>query len=196
MSREKTGTRSRILDCTWRLLETDPARAVRMADIAEAAGVSRQAVYLHFPNRADLLIATTRHIDAMNDVDARLAASRAAATGVERLDAYVEALGNYFPHVHAVLKALTALRDTDPAAAAAIADREAAMRHGCTAAIKALEHDNTLHPDHSPRQATDILWTLLSIHTWERYRHHCGWSQKRYVATMKGMARKVLVAGG
>ena len=94
MSREKTGTRSRILDCTWRLLETDPARAVRMADIAEAAGVSRQAVYLHFPNRADLLIATTRHIDAMNDVDARLAASRAAATGVERLDAYVEALGD------------------------------------------------------------------------------------------------------
>ena len=44
-----------------------------MSDVAKQAGISRQAVYLHFPSRAELLIATTRYIDQVKDIDGQLA---------------------------------------------------------------------------------------------------------------------------
>ena len=76
MSSENPSTRTRILDTAWRLLED--GAPVRMSDIAKAVGISRQALYLHFPSRAELLIAVTRHLDDVHDVDARMAATRAA----------------------------------------------------------------------------------------------------------------------
>ena len=116
MSSNNIETRTRILDAAWKLLETGQGSGVRMSDIAKTAGISRQAVYLHFPTRAELLIATTRHLDAVKDVDARLMASRNAATGLERLEAFIEAWGNYIPEIHGVAKALLAMKDTDEAA--------------------------------------------------------------------------------
>ena len=54
MSSENSETRTRILKAAWTLLEASRGRGVKMGDIASAAGVSRQAVYLHFATRADL----------------------------------------------------------------------------------------------------------------------------------------------
>jgi len=73
-------TRTRILKSAWKLLEAEGANAVRMGDIAKAAGISRQALYLHFPARADLLIATTRYLDEVYDIESKLAPSRTAAS--------------------------------------------------------------------------------------------------------------------
>ncbi|MBA2782057.1 MAG: helix-turn-helix transcriptional regulator, partial [Rubrobacteraceae bacterium] len=42
---KRSGTRTRILEATWRLMEERSGQGVRMRDVAEAAGVSRQAVY-------------------------------------------------------------------------------------------------------------------------------------------------------
>jgi AcrR family transcriptional regulator len=78
MSSEKISTKTRILDTTWKLLEARD-KNTRMSDIAKAVGISRQALYLHFPTRAALLIATTRHVDYVKNVDSRLEASRACA---------------------------------------------------------------------------------------------------------------------
>lgn len=194
MSSAPTETRLRILDSTWKLLEGDPANAVRMADIARAAGISRQAVYLHFRNRTDLLIATTRHIDEIKNIDARLAESRAAETGVERLDAYILAWGNYIPEIYGVAKALLAMGERDAAAREAWDNRMQAMREGCTAAVKALDADGALGPDMSGRTATDLLWTLLSVRNWEHLVGDCGWSQQRYIEGIRKLAHRALLA--
>ncbi len=176
------------------LLEDDQGAAVRMSDIARKAGISRQAVYLHFPTRADLLIATTRYVDEVKHVDRRLAVSRRATSGAQRLDAFIEAWGNYIPEIYAIAKALIAIENSDEAARLAWADRMQAVRHGCDAAIKALKQDGVLSPDHAPKEATDILWTLLSVQNWEQLTGKCGWSQKRYIKNMKALARRVLSA--
>ncbi|MEM1103988.1 MAG: TetR/AcrR family transcriptional regulator [Pseudomonadota bacterium] len=194
MSRENRNTRETILNAAWRLLEAAPGREVRMSDIAAEAGVSRQAVYGHFPTRADLLTATARYLDEVKNVDARLAASRNAARGVDRLAAFVEAWGDYIPEIYGVGRAFMAMYDSDSEAAAAWDDRMQAVRHGCQAAVDALKRDGDLTPDYSARQATDVLWTLLSVENWERLRNDCGWSQKRYVETMKAIAFSALVA--
>ena len=128
MSREKSETRNRILQSAWKLLEAGSGGDVRMSDIAKKAGISRQALYLHFPNRADLLVATTRYLDEVKDIDARLAASRSACTGAERVDAFIEAWGNYIPEIYGVAKALLVMKDSDQEAKLAWNDRMQAVR--------------------------------------------------------------------
>ena len=194
MSRGQIDTRSRILQAALDLLEAGGGKGVRVGDIAKQAGISRQALYLHFPTRADLLIAATHYLDDLKGSDARLAPSRAAASGVERLEAFIEAWAAYIPEVYGVARALLAMRDTDEAAAAAWEKRMRDMREGCEAAIKALERDGTLSGAHEPEQATDILWTMLSVRNWEQLTITCGWSQERYVDTLKTLARQIFVA--
>jgi AcrR family transcriptional regulator len=194
MSSENSETRDRILDAAWTLLEEKAGSGVRMSDIARQAGISRQAVYLHFPTRAELLVAVTRHIDRVKDTDKRLEASRNAAGGIERLDAFIDAWGNYIPEIHGVARALIAMKDTDEAAAAAWDDRMQAVRHGCEAAVQALDEDGLLRPENSLRQSIDILWTLLSVANWEQLTGACGWTQAQYIDAMKSLARAGLLS--
>jgi len=196
MSSANLETRCRILDAAWRLLEQQRGSGVRMSDIARETGISRQAVYLHFPTRAELLVALTRHIDQAKDIDGRLRASREATGGRERLGAFIEAWGNYIPEVHGVARALIAMQDTDEAAAIACADRMQAMREGCEAAVRMLDEEGRLGEGWSVGEATDILWTLLSVENWEKLREGCGWTQARYIEAMKHLAERSLMASG
>ena len=193
MSSIKPDTRTKILKSTWKLLESTTGDDVRMSDIAKQAGVSRQALYLHFPNRVDLLIATTRYLDEVKDVDGRLAASRSATTGLARLDAFIEAWGNYIPEIFGVAAALLAMQDKDPAAKEAWSNRMQAVREGCEAAVKALDRDGQLRPDLEREKAIDLLWTLLSVHNWQQLTVSCGWTQDAYVDAMKSLAQRLLV---
>ncbi|WP_238367363.1 TetR/AcrR family transcriptional regulator [Mesobacterium pallidum] len=162
-----------------------------MSDIAKAVGISRQALYLHFPNRAELLVAVTRHIDEVNDIDARLAPSR-AATGVARLDAYVAAWSDYIPEVQGVARALIALQDRDAEAARAWAGRLAAVRHGFEAAVQAVDDSGALRPGLAPAQAVDLLCALVSVETWTRLVQEDGWPQDVFTATMVRLARNAV----
>jgi AcrR family transcriptional regulator len=161
---------------------------VRMADIARAAGLSRQAVYLHFPTRAELLIALTRQMDAENDVDARLAESRAAQGGEARLAAFVAAWAGYIPEIHGVAKALMAMAEADAEARAAWEDRMTALRAGCAAAVAAIAREGALCEGLGEPAATDLLWSILSIRVWEHLRIDCGWTQEAYAAEIARLA--------
>ncbi|WP_281017959.1 MULTISPECIES: TetR/AcrR family transcriptional regulator [unclassified Minwuia] len=192
MTEKTPSTRDRILQATLDLLQAGGGSGVRMSDISRAVGISRQALYLHFPNRADLLVAASRHIDEQNEVERRLVPSRTAATGRKRLDAWIDALGNYIPVVHGVAKALQAMKDTDEAAMTAWNDRMQAIRHGCAAAIAALDRDGELTGDLTQEEATDWLWMLLAFRNWEHLCRECGWPQERYVRVMQQTAALAL----
>ena len=194
MSSTNPETRDRILKAALKLLEASQGKGVRMTDIAKRAGISRQALYLHFSTRAELLIATTYYLDEVKGVEDRLVPSRTAQSGIERLDAFIEAWGTYIPEIYGIAKALLAMRDTDEAAAEAWDERMQDMREGCEAAINALNRDKMLSPDHSPNQATDILWTMLSVRNWEQLTIECGWPQEKYIETLKSLARRIFVA--
>lgn len=193
MSSQNINTRTRILKSTWKLLEAGQGKIVRMADIARQSGITRQALYLHFPNRADLLIATTRYLDEVNNIDESLEASRKASSGMKRLALFIEAWGNHIPKIFGVANALNAMKDNDEAARLAIDDRMSAVRHGCEAAVKALKKDETLSSTYSQKQAIDVLWTMLSIQNWEQLTSECEWTQKQYISRMQDIAVKMLV---
>lgn len=185
-------TRTKILNACHTLLISDTGASTRMSDIAKASGLSRQAVYLHFKTRAELLIALTRHIDEVEDVASRLAPSRAATSGLERLDAYIEAWGGYIPIIYPVARALMAMAPSDEAADLAWNDRMTAMRQGCEAAINALDKNGDLNPELDAKTAADLLWALLSVRNWEALTQSCAWPQTQYLHHMKALTRSYL----
>lgn len=195
MSSSDVETRTKILDASMRVLKAKRGQGVRMGDIAKAAGISRQAVYLHFTSRADLLTATTHHLDDQLNLERRLARSREAKSGIERLDAYIEFWGNYVPEIYSVAKAFLMVQDSDEAAASAWQERMLAMRDGCQAAIKALKADGALADEWNVKRATDLLWTMLSVRNWEQLTQECGWSSRQYIRWMQILARRSFVDG-
>lgn len=190
MSSDNPTTRTRILNATCALLAATPGSAARMSDIAKRAGVSRQALYLHFPTRTELFIAATRHQDAVHGLDAALAAGLCSGCGEDRLAALVTAWGGYIPHISAMARTLMALKETDEEAARAWNERMAEFRGACAAVVAALAQDGVLVMDET--EATDLLWTLLSIPTWDNLTRLCGWTQERYLSQVTRLARLAL----
>jgi AcrR family transcriptional regulator len=176
-------------------MEERRGQGVRMRDIADAAGISRQAVYDHFGSRARLLVATTHYVDEVRGLRERRRRFEAATSGVERLEAYVEFWGTYIPEVYGMARALLAVRETDEDAAAAWDDRMGAVRESCRITVEALHRDGMLSPEWSPDEAVDLMWTMLSIRNWEQLTIECGWSTSRYVGRMQKLLKRALVRG-
>lgn len=193
MSSSNLSTRDRILEATCTLLEEKPGAGTRMSDIAKAAKVSRQAVYLHFENRADLLIAAMRDRDEKTGVEARLEPSRTAANGEKRVALFIEFWANQLPRIYALARALWMMRDSDPAAAAAWDERMAALRDGCAAAIHDIHSEGKLAEPWTQETATDLFWAMLSVQNWEILTQECGWSDAEYTANLTLQAQSCFI---
>lgn len=195
MSSTEIDTNSRILAETWRLMEQKRGQGVRIQDIAKAAGISRQAVYLHFPSRVELLVETTRYVDKALCVNERFQEYCAAKNGVERLEGYVDFWGNYIPQIYGLAKALMVAQETDEDAATAWQLRMKDVRDGCCSVIDELVREKALAPQWTTTEAVDMMWTLLMIPNWENLTLRCGWSQEQYIQWMKATLKRLLVGG-
>lgn len=180
-SESESNTRTRILKTTWKLLENRPGRRISMSEIAKASNISRQALYLHFTSRADLLIATTHFVDEVKGLDQRLERVLSADSGTEMLRSCIEMWGKYIPEIYGVSKALLVSKDTDEAAAEAWTDIMACLHDVCAKIVQKLTEEGRLNQNWKPKQATDFVWTLISIQNWELMTKDCGWSNDDYI---------------
>ena len=196
MSSEKKNTRDRILEATWRLMEKHCGQNVRMSDIAKAANVSRQAVYLHFESRTELMIATTRYVDEVKGLDERLKLLQTTKNGTELLEAVIEVWGNYIPEIYGIAKALLNTRDTDEATATAWNGCMRGLRDACESAIDTLHNEDMLASEWSKDEAIQLFWTTLSVHNWEQLTTECGWSTSQYVQRTKIFLNRALIDQG
>lgn len=159
-----------------------------MADIARESGLTRQAVYLHFGNRTELLVQAVRHADAKLDVDSRLDCYRRRRSGLEGLRAFIEFWGSYIPEIYGIARALRLSKEKDEAAQAAWDDRMSAVRGLCLEITTELSREGSLLGEWSTEQAADALWALLSIANWEQLTQQRGWSNEQYIEAMRRMA--------
>jgi len=193
MSSGDPETRKRILEKTWYLMEKRRGQGVKISDIARAAGVSRQAVYLHFGSRAELLVATVRYADKVKNINERLQGMSTAANALQVLENYVEFWGNYIPEIYGLAKALLAVRESDRDAAAAWGDRMEALYQGWRSVMECLVRENLLAPEWDPDQAADAAWAITSVTVWENLTVERGWSTDEYVNQMKMVLKRMLV---
>ncbi len=193
MSSNSPDTRTKILNATWKLMEERRGVGVRMSDIAKAAGISRQAVYLHFTTRVELLSETTKYVDEINGLDERLKAVTSAQSGLDMMMAYVDVWGNYLPEIQGLAGALLAVSETDEAAKAAWEDCMSCHQSGCSEIIAALKSEGKLAPNWTDSTATEMMWVLLSFQTWEQLTVECGWPNPQYIKWMKSILVQTFV---
>ena len=196
MSSGDPKTRKRILEKTWHLMERRKGLGVKLGDIARAASVSRQAVYLHFGSRAELLVATVRYVDEVKQLNDRLQAMRDATNSLKMLESYIEFWGNYITEIYGLAKALLAAREMDPDAAAAWDDRMEAVRQGWRSVVDCLAREGVLADNWDHDQAADVAWAITSVTVWENLTMERGWSSAEYIAQMKIVLTRMLVKPG
>ena len=182
----------RILDAALALISRRGDANVTMAQIAKAARVSRQAVYLHFADRAALMVALARHLDATLGLPAEIQRVVNARTAVEVVEGQVSLQARINPAVWAVARALDAVRRTDAAAERAWQDRLDHRLAGCRGIVERLQAEGVLRPGLDPSTAADLLWTITSLRTWEDLVLGRGWSPQKYQAQVTRLLLETL----
>jgi AcrR family transcriptional regulator len=179
-SKPESNTRSRILEAAANMLIRRQGAEVSMAEIGKAAGVSRQAVYLHFADRGDLFVALFRYVDEKRGLAAELERIRAAPSGIAGLRAMASLQARTNPDIWPLARASDAIRRTDRAVEQAWQDRLQDRHLGCKAVVKRLDREGSLRKDLSINVATDLLWTLTSLRMWEDLVKQRKWKANEY----------------
>jgi len=151
-----------------------------MAEIGRVARVSRQAVYLNFADRGDLLLALVRYVDEKRGLPAELQKIANARTGLTALREMVSLQARMNPGVWAVARALDAVRRTDDAVERSWQDRRKSRLDGCRAIVLRLSRDGVLRKEIDFDTAADILWSVTSLRTWEDLVLQRGWTAHQY----------------
>lgn len=186
MSSEPLPTRTRILKATLGLVQKAQG-PLTMAAIAREAGLSRQALYLTFADKADLFIALLRHVDGQRGLVQELARVRDAATGVDALLAVVDLQSRLNPDYKPVVDAFELLRRQDPAAQAAWEDRLYHRLAGARAIAGRLAGEGRLRPELDASSAADLILTLTSAATWDDLVTRGGWTAEQYRERMSAL---------
>ncbi len=134
-----------------------------MADVAGRCGLTRQALYLHFRTRTQLMLAL---IDHMGQQAGKLELFGALEPQQQQplaaLDDALRTLARYAARIHPVASALDLARHTDPDAEAAWESRMKLRRRRLKQLVERIAAQGALRPGWSVRRVTDALWTLSS----------------------------------
>jgi AcrR family transcriptional regulator len=170
-------TRERVLTAAWRLARERGSVDFTLAEVAVRAGISRQGVYLHFANRAGLLVEMARHADHHSGFVRGLAAARRAPA----VESARRVLRLWYRHLAAILpvaRALEAAAITGADGSAAYHDRMDAWHETLRISVAALAEAGRLRPEWTVGRATDWVWARTQPSGYE-YLLSRGWSPAR-----------------
>lgn len=193
MSSGREETRVQILNAARDLVEGPRGASVGLEEVAKAAEVSRQSVYLYFGSRAGLLLALVQHIDDTEGLNELTASVWQAATGAEALDALATLVATYSPRIYGAARAVIAARSTDEAVAGAWDDRVALRRENSRLLVARLSEEGVLAGQWAIDAAADALYSLTSVHLWESLVIDCGWTDTQYEVHLKDLLARTFL---
>ncbi len=193
MSSKKQRTRENILDAAQRLLVERGYYQVGLEKVAREAGVSRQAIYLHFKSKADLLVAVAQYSDDVAGTSEILRPVREAKTALECLNEGVSAYAVVEPLIYDIASVIYSARQSDSAAEAAWQDRMTSRRENIKRVIERLQKEGFLAPGWTLDEAVDFTWALLSVHTYEYLVIERGWTIEQFVRHLRTVLRHSIV---
>lgn len=182
-------TRTRILQATWQLIE-EGGVSPSLAGIAAKAGVSRQALYLHFGDRTGLMVSLVQYMgESLGKVD-YVQRIFDAPTGAETLDRMIDGLSVFTAKVEKVARVMEAAQYHDKAIAAAwrntMKNRYAEVR----AIIQRIADDGNLADGWSIDTATDLFHTITMPGPWRELVREKGWTPAQYARRVKRLFRR------
>ena len=192
-SRGRDDTRGAILDAARALFETNGYHGVALETVARRAGVSRQAIYLHFDSKAALLTALHQRVFEL-DVEPELRKVWACPDAGAGLDAFVTATAVVAPKILGLFVALESAARVEDVAGATFEPPREGRRAECLRMARWLADEGRLAPGVSPAQAGDLLFALASLQCYENLVVICGWSARRWTTWLRSSLRTLLLA--
>jgi AcrR family transcriptional regulator len=168
------------LDAALALITRRKGADVSMAEIAKAARISRQAVYLHFADRADLMLALVRYAHEKLGAAEQLLKLEQAANGVAAMKLWVSLQARTNPNIWSVARSLEVVRRTDEAAERGWQDRLKHRLELCRRIVTRMYNDGVLEERVTPEVATELLWSITSLRAWEDLVLERGWTASQY----------------
>jgi AcrR family transcriptional regulator len=188
-----SSTRERILGSARELVERGDG-GPNMSELARAVGISRQALYLHFADRAALLVALVEHVDDREDLATGVAAFEAAPDAEAKIRTWVRMQASRNPRIAPFARALAQVRATDPAVALAWRNRMQNRMRGASAIVGQLVAEDRLHPSWTADEAAVLLWELTSFQVWDDLVNDASLAPDRYVEIVVAAALSTLAS--
>jgi AcrR family transcriptional regulator len=193
MSSGDPATRQRILEAARELLESRPGAIIAMGEVAKLAGVSRQALYLHFADRTALFLEVSRQADSTARTPARQRGIDEAPTARDALREAIALQAFLKPRLRGVATALDVLRRSDPAADAAWKEREHARLQRCEQVVQRLHDEGELASGWEVPTAARCFWAVTSQRVWDDLVMDQGWSTTKYRNHITAMLEAALL---
>jgi AcrR family transcriptional regulator len=159
-------TRKRILEAARATLERGPVGALKVDEVARAAGVSRSTVYLLYGSRAGLFDALARYLRDEAGFEDLLVSSR-LPDALESYRTSARIAVRMYARLPELARALFSLAAIDPDAVAAVRAIEDGRRPGQARLARGLKAQGYLRDDVTVDEATDILSVLTSFQTFD-----------------------------
>jgi AcrR family transcriptional regulator len=174
-------TRTQILEAARSVFEELGYYDAGLNAVAKLAGVSRQAIYLHFESKADLLTALHLHIYTTDVVPAleRHPISD-SMPALDALDAMIAVDADVVAKVWRIHEALQMARRHHPEVEETLRPREEDRYRGLLDLGRRLKRERMLPPDLRAGTFADILWGLSGVGTYRSLVLERGWSLDRY----------------
>jgi AcrR family transcriptional regulator len=187
-------TRRRILQAAWELLEQQDS-GVTLVDVADRAGVSRQAVYLHFGDRSGLLVALVDFIDVSLGAVQLRAHIHGGATGVESLQRWIETMSWYTAKIDRVTQVLENSQYQDEALAAAWRDRMGRRQMHIRSIVERIAAEGRLAKGWSVDAVVDLIYVVTMPGPWRELTRELGWTAEQYTQNLTRLVQSALLTG-
>jgi AcrR family transcriptional regulator len=193
-NRRSRRTRETLLSTARVILEEDGFEALTMKAVAERAGVTRAAVYLHFPTRAHLVNALFDYMAALENLADSLAHVWSAPDAASALDEWARHLARYHVRLLAVDRAVQRVRHVDVDAAAHRARVSAAKLANCRRLATRIAAEGCLAPPWTPATAADMIFALSTSDVVEALIVDRRWSRRRFAVHLGALLKATFVA--
>jgi AcrR family transcriptional regulator len=186
-------TVSALLAAARELIDDQGFGTLTMAAVAERAGVSRRAVYLHFSTRADLVMALYRSLGETEELAASLQAVWDSPDAERALEEWAHHIARSHPRILGTLRAVESAQHADPDAAELWRTTMRNWHRGSRRLAQWLADEGRLAPRWDVDSAADMIWGLMSLDMVERLIVDRRWSRKSYGEHFAALLRATFI---
>lgn len=190
-------TRNALLEAAWQRMCEPGGIGAGMAEVAAAAGVSRQTLFYAFGSRPGLLVAMVRHRDLQTDHVKRLGdIARGDGADLDTLLAYTDVWIDYLPIVYPVAYQLETGAGTDPDIALAWNDRfvNLGVRRGFELILGRMSAAQSLFRGADTAWLADLCLSLVVPSAWHLLVTQCRWTPERFRQSRHQFIRAAIAA--
>ena len=187
-------TRVALLEAAREVVERDGLPALTMATIAERAGISRRAVYLHFESRGQLVSALFDYVNEQEDLPSSLQRIGEAVDAAGMIAEWAAHVGRYHPRIARVARAVQRVRDIDEDAARHWRLIQDDWQRLCRRVARRVRDDGCLAAPWTAETMAAMLQALMTLDVLETLVDERGWSPVEYADHLRETALATFLA--